>query len=138
MILSTRGGALRKTLTPFRLGGGGIIGNGRQVWSWVTLADAVGVIQFVLSNDTLAGPINVVSPQAVTNREFTKTLGQVLRRPTILPMPAFAARLLLGEMADELLLASSCVVPAALNAAGYQFQHPQLDGALRFLLETNN
>ncbi len=108
------------------------------MWSWITLADAVGVIQFVLENDTLAGPINVVSPQAVTNREFTKTLGQVLRRPTILPMPAFAARLLLGEMADELLLASTCVVPAALNAAGYQFQHPQLDGALRFLLETNN
>ncbi len=134
MILSPHGGALPKMLTPFRLGAGGIIGNGRQYWSWVALDDVVAVILSALENDQLSGAVNVVSPQPVTNREFTKTLGQVLHRPTILPMPAFAARLALGEMANELLLASARVVPATLTAAGYQFQYAHLADALRSLL----
>jgi uncharacterized protein len=134
MILSARGGALVKMLTPFRLGGGGIIGDGRQYWSWVTLDDVVRTIAFTVEKDQLVGPINVVSPQPVTNLEFTKTLGCVLHRPTVLPMPAFAARLALGKMADELLLASVRVLPSALTAVGFQFQHPQLEGALHAVL----
>jgi uncharacterized protein len=134
MILAGHGGALAKMLTPFRLGAGGIIGDGRQYWSWVTLDDVVRAILFAVENEKLAGPVNVVSPQPVTNREFTKTLGRVLRRPTVLPMPAFAARLALGEMADELLLSSARVMPAALPAAGFEFQHPNLEEALHALL----
>lgn len=130
MILSARGGALGKMLMPFRLGGGGIIGNGRQYWSWVTLDDVVRAILFAVERDQLVGPVNVVSPQPVTNREFTQTLGGVLHRPTVLPMPAVVARLALGEMADELLLASTPVLPAALTRAGFQFQQPKLQEAL--------
>jgi uncharacterized protein (TIGR01777 family) len=138
MILSTQGGALTKILTPFRLGAGGPIGKGRQFWSWVTLGDVVRVILFAVERTQLVGPVNVVSPNPVTNQEFTKTLGRVLHRPTVMPMPAFAARLALGEMADELLLASTRVLPAALTAAGFQFQHPQLEGAFHALLNQDN
>jgi len=134
MILSPRGGALAKMLTPFRLGGGGIIGNGRQYWSWVMLDDVVRAILFAVERDQLVGPVNVVSPQPVTNREFTQTLGGVLHCPTVLPMPAAVARLALGEMADELLLASTRVLPAALTRAGFQFQHPELKEAFHALL----
>jgi len=134
MILSARGGALAKMLTPFRFGGGGIIGNGRQYWSWVTLDDVVRAILFAVERDQLVGPVNVVSPQPVTNREFTQTLGSVLHRPTVLPMPAPVARMALGEMADELLLASTRVLPATLTRAGFQFQHPKLKEALHALL----
>ena len=111
MILAGHGGALAKMLTLFLLGAGGIIGNGRQYWSWVTLDDAVRAILFAVENGKLIGPVNVVSPEPVTNHEYTKTLGRVLRRPTVLPMPAFGARLALGEMADELLLSSTRVLP---------------------------
>jgi hypothetical protein len=134
VVLSGRGGALAKMLTPFRLGAGGIIGDGRQYWSWVALDDAVAAIQFALTNETLNGPVNVVAPNPATNREFTKTLGRVLRRPTLLPMPGFAARLAFGEMADALLLASQRVEPAKLRAAGFQFRFPQLESALRHTL----
>jgi uncharacterized protein (TIGR01777 family) len=129
MILSSQGGALKKILTPFRLGAGGIIGNGRQYWSWVTIEDVVRAISFAVERPQLVGPVNVVTPNPVTNREFTKTLGRALHRPTLFPMPAFAARLALGEMANELLLASTRVMPAALTAAGFRFQRPQLEGA---------
>ena len=95
-------------------------------------------IVFAVENERLTGPVNVVSPQPVTNREFTKTLGRVLRRPTILPMPAFAARLALGEIADELLLASTRILPAALTTAGFQFQHPKLEEALHAVLDQRN
>jgi uncharacterized protein len=131
MILSKHGGALAKMLTPFKLGAGGTVGRGTQFWSWIMLADAVGVIEHSLQNEELRGPLNTVAPESMTNRDFTKTLGQVLRRPTMLPLPAFAARLMLGEMADELLLASTRVVPARLEAARYQFQYPTLAGGLR-------
>ena len=134
VVLSASGGALGQMLPPFRLGLGGALGSGAQYMSWVALADVVGAITHVLETDSLHGPVNVVAPEPVTNREFTRTLGRVLRRPTRLGVPAFAARLVFGEMADALLLASSRVEPAKLDATGYAFRFPQLEGALRHLL----
>jgi uncharacterized protein (TIGR01777 family) len=134
IVLSGRGGALMKMVTPFKLGVAGVIGNGRQYWPWITLTDVVALICFALESEALTGPVNAVAPQLVTNREFTKTLGRVLRRPTVLPMPAFAARLALGEMADEMLLASARVEPRALSGAGFSFQHPELEPALQHVL----
>ncbi len=134
MVLSTTGGALAKMLLPFKLGVGGIVGNGRQYWSWITLDDTIGAIHHALMTDTLHGPVNVVAPHPVTNYEFTKTLGRVLNRPTLFPVPAFAARLAFGEMADALLLASTRVAPTQLSATGYVFRYPELEGALRHLL----
>ena len=134
VVLSPRGGALAKMLLPFKLGLGGVVGSGKQHWSWIALDDLLGIILFALNTETLKGPVNAVSPKPVTNSEFTKTLGRVLWRPTIFPMPAFAARLALGEMADELLLSSTRVDPAKLVAAGYPFRFPELEAALRHLL----
>ena len=134
MVLSASGGALGQMLPPFRLGVGGVLGGGSQYMSWIALEDVVGAITHVLETDSLHGPVNVVAPEAVRNREFTKTLGRVLRRPTRFPVPAFGARLLFGEMADALLLASTRVEPAKLHASGYAFRHPQLEGALQHLL----
>ncbi len=135
VIFSAQGGALAKMLTPFRLGVGGRIGDGRQFMSWVALDDAVGAIHHALTTEALQGPVNVVAPHPVTNAEFTKTLGRVLGRPTLFPMPAFAARLAFGEMADELLLVSQRAKPARLLDAHYAFHFPDLEGALRHLLE---
>ena len=134
VVLSAAGGALAKMLTPFKLGVGGKLGSGRQYMSWVSLDDLVGIIQFALTTDALAGRVNAVSPNPVTNLQFTRTLGRVLGRPTVLPLPAFAARLAFGEMADELLLASTRVEPARLLGAGYAFRHAELESALRHLL----
>jgi uncharacterized protein (TIGR01777 family) len=134
VVLDPGGGALQKMLTPFKLGGGGVVGSGRQYWSWITRADVIGAIIHVLNTEALRGPINLVSPQPATNYDFTKTLGRVLHRPTLIPMPAFAARLALGEMADALLLASARVMPRRLEATGYVFQHPRLEEALRAVL----
>ncbi|MGO9125965.1 MAG: TIGR01777 family oxidoreductase [Terriglobales bacterium] len=134
IVLSTAGGALRKMLLPFRMGIGGNIGSGRQWMSWVDLQDMVGAIQHLLTTDSISGPVNMVSPNPVRNAEFTRTLASVLRRPAILPMPAFAARLAFGQMADELLLASQRVQPAKLASSGYQFQHPDLLSALKGIL----
>jgi uncharacterized protein (TIGR01777 family) len=134
VILSPDGGALAKMLTPFRLGAGGVIGSGQQYMSWVAIDDVVGIIEHALHTDALRGPVNTVAPQAVRNHEFAKTLGRVLRRPTVVPMPAFAVRLLFGEMGDTLLLSSTRVAPARLEASGYAFRHPDLEGALRYLL----
>src|SRR6266446_3036347 len=131
VILSAAGGALAKMIFPFRLGMGGNIGSGRQYMPWIAIDDAIGAIQHALARDPLRGPVNVVTPKPVTNGEFTRALGRVLRRPTAVPLPVFAARLLFGEMADALLLSSARVSPAALRAAGYRFQHPDLEGALR-------
>lgn len=136
VILSTLGGALAKMLTPFRLGVGGIVGNGQQFWSWISLHDVARALAFAVHHDSLVGAVNVVAPHAVTNYEFTKSLGRILHRPTILPMPAFAARLALGEMADELLLASARVEPAKLVQAGFGFDQPRLEQALQQLLAT--
>jgi uncharacterized protein (TIGR01777 family) len=134
VVLSAHGGALAKMLTPFRLGLGGVIGDGAQWMSWIALDDVIGAIRHALTTDALRGPLNIVAPAPVTNAEFTRTLGRVLGRPTLVPLPAFAARLALGEMADELLLASQRVVPARLQASGYRFRYPTLDDALRAVL----
>jgi TIGR01777 family protein len=134
MVLSPKGGALKKLLTPFKLGLGGVLGNGRQYMSWIALDDVVQVILFALQNDKLSGAVNTVAPQAVTNREFTKTLGRVMWRPTLFPLPASTARMLFGEMADALLLASTRAVPERLGQAGYAFQFPDLKPALKHLL----
>jgi len=135
MVLSADGGALAGMIGPFRMGVGGTIGRGDQYVSWVTLDDAVGAIHHALRTEALAGAVNVVSPQPVPNRQFTKTLGRVLGRPTVAHMPAFAARLAFGQMADELLLCSARVEPARLLATGYVFGYPELEGALRHLLD---
>lgn len=125
------GGALKKMLLPFKLGLGGPIGSGRQFWPWVGLADVLGVIRFVLDKSTVSGPLNVVAPQETRCSDFTRTLGSVLGRPAFLPMPAFAARLALGEMGDALLLASQRVKPRALEEMGYVFENPALELAIR-------
>jgi len=134
VVLSAWGGALARMLTPFKLGAGGRIGSGRQFWSWIALDDLLGAILHALNTPALHGPVNVVAPHPVTNLEFTKTLGRVLKRPTVFPMPTFAARLALGQMAEELLLASARIEPAKLLATGYQFQYPELEPTLRHLL----
>jgi uncharacterized protein len=136
IVLSPAGGPLAKMLTPFRLGLGGVVGTGKQYMSWITLDDALGAIHHALNTEALQGPVNVVAPQAATNQEFTTTLGKVLRRPTRLPLPAFVARLIFGEMADALLLSSTRVAPVRLVASGYTFQYPELEAALQHLLGT--
>jgi uncharacterized protein (TIGR01777 family) len=134
MVLSRDGGALKKMLLPFQLGLGGVVGSGRQYWSWIALDDLVSTIVFCLATGSIEGPVNAVAPRPVTNREFTKTLGRVLHRPTVFPMPAFLARLALGEMANDLLLASTRVVPKRLAGAGFRFEYPELETALRHVL----
>jgi uncharacterized protein (TIGR01777 family) len=134
MVLSPKGGALARMLPPFRAGFGGVLGNGRQYVSWVALDDLAGIVLHVLANRDLDGPVNAVSPHPVTNREFTGALGSVLSRPTPFPVPAFALRLAVGEMADALLLASARVVPRRLEETGYRFRFPELHAALRHLL----
>jgi len=134
LVLSPKGGALARMLLPFRCGLGGVIGSGRQYMSWVAIDDAVAVILHALMNHSLRGPVNTVAPEAVTSSEFSRMLGRVLRRPTWLPLPAFLLRLILGEMADEVLLASARVVPARLRMSGYQFRLPEVEPALRHLL----
>lgn len=135
IVLSTRGGALGKMLPPFKLGLGGVLGNGSQFFSWVSIADVVRMIRHVIETESLRGPVNLVAPNPVTNREFTKALGQVLRRPTLLAMPAFAARLAFGEMAEEALLSSTRVLPRKMLDSGYAFLHPDLASALAHLLQ---
>lgn len=134
MVLDPAGGALQRLLLPFRLGLGGRLGHGRQWLGWITRRDLVAAIEFCLHHAALRGPVLAVSPHPVTNREFTRALGAVLRRPTILPAPRLALRLALGAMADELLLASHRAVPQALPAAGFRFADPQLRTALANLL----
>ena len=134
VILDANGGALAKMLPPFRMGIGGRLGSGKQWMSWIALDDVVSGIKFALTNETLSGPVNFVAPNPVTNSEFTKTLGKALSRPTLFPIPAFGIRLAFGEMGEALLLSSSRVEPASLRKAGYQFEYPKLDEALRHSL----
>ena len=136
-VLSTKGGALKKMILPFQMGLGGVIGSGKQYMSWVSIDDAVSMIQYVITEDSIHGPVNFVTPNAVCNREFTKILGSVLHRPTIFPLPAVAARLAFGEMADELLLSSIRVFPKKLVESGYKFLHPELSEALEHLLKAD-
>jgi uncharacterized protein len=130
VVFGAGAGALAKMLPLFRLGLGGQLGSGRQWMSWISLADARSAILFAMDMATLAGPLNLTAPQPVTNAEFTRALGKAVRRPAVLPAPAFALRLALGAMANETVLASARVVPAKLNNAGFQFIHPTVDGAL--------
>jgi uncharacterized protein (TIGR01777 family) len=133
-VLSSAGGGLAKMLPAFRMGAGGKIGSGKQYISWIGIDDLVQITLFAATTETLNGPANAAAPNPVTNLVFTKTLGRVLGRPAIFPMPAFAVRLAFGEMGKELLLASTRLEPARLLNAGYQFRFPQLEGALRYLL----
>jgi uncharacterized protein (TIGR01777 family) len=134
VVLSAAGGALARMLGPFRMGMGGPLGSGRQYVSWIAIDDAIGAIGHVLSAPGLHGAVNVAAPSPVTHSEFARTLGHVLGRPTVLGMPAFAVRLMFGEMADEVLLASQRLEPARLLSSGFQFRFPDLETALRHLL----
>jgi uncharacterized protein (TIGR01777 family) len=135
VVLAKHGGALKPLLLPFRLGLGGRIGSGRQYWSWVSLDDVIGAMLLALENDALVGAVNAVGPTPATNEGFVDALGRELHRPTIFPFPEFAVRAVLGEMGEELLLASTRVVPAKLQRAGYVFWHADLRGALRAALK---
>jgi uncharacterized protein (TIGR01777 family) len=133
-VQTPRGGVLPRLLPLFRAGLGGRFGSGRQWWSWVTFDDVIGIYRHALATNAASGPLNATAPNPVTNVEFTATLAKVLRRPTLLPVPSFAPKLLLGQMADELLFASARVHPAATESSGYSFQHATLESALRHLL----
>jgi uncharacterized protein len=130
IVLSKDGGALGTMLTPFRLGVGGVIGSGKQWMSWISMDDHIAAINYAIENENLRGAVNSVSPNPVTNEEFTKTLGDVLYRPTFLPLPEFAVSMLFGEMGDALLLASTKVLPKRLQNAGFEFKYPQLKQAI--------
>ena len=134
VILDSDGGALAKMLTPFRMGIGGKVGDGKQWMSWIALDDVVAALKFLISDESISGPVNIVSPNPVTNAEFTRTLGRTLSRPTIFPMPAFGARLAFGEMADALLLSSQKVKPSVLEDKGFLFSWPKLEPALKHVL----
>jgi len=135
IVLTPKGAALKKMLLPFKMGVGGRVGSGQQWWSWITLPDLINCIRFAIENESITGPFNAVSPQPLTNADFTKVLASVLSRPAFFPVPAFGLRMLLGQMADDLLLASTRVQPVVLENAGYQFVHPDLETALRDLLD---
>jgi len=135
VILARHGGALPQMMFPFRFGVGGKIGSGRQWMPWLTLDDAIAIIRFAVNNESVSGPLNAVAPQPMQNAEFTRVLAAVMHRPAIFPAPAFALRILLGEMADALLLGSQRAVPAVLEKLGYSFLHPSLEPALQFILK---
>lgn len=130
IVLSKDGGALAQMLTPFKFGLGGVIGSGKQWMSWISLEDTVAIYNAAIENENLRGAINTVAPNAVTNEEFTKTLGEVVSRPTFLPLPEFAVNLVFGEMGDALLLDSTHVVPKRLETANFEFKHKNLKKAL--------
>jgi uncharacterized protein (TIGR01777 family) len=134
VVLSPAGGALHKMLIPFKMGAGGPIGSGEQYFSWISMDDVLGTILHCLSTESLSGAVNCVAPNPVTNAQYASTLGKVLDRPAIVPMPAFAARMAFGEFADECLLASTRVAPTKLADSGYQFFYPKLDSAIRHAL----
>lgn len=134
LVLSRRGGVLGKMLMPFRLGLGGAIGDGRQYMSWLSVDDAVSILDFALQTDQVEGPVNAMSPNPVTNGEFTRTLARVLRRPALVPIPKSLVGFALGEMGEMLLLGSQLAMPRRLEAAGYEFRHGELESALRHVL----
>ncbi len=134
IVLTPAGGALAKMLPPFRIGLGGRVGSGRQLMSWISIEDLVGVLHAALREPRLSGPVNAVAPEPVTNRAFTRTLARVLRRPAVFPVPAAVVGLAFGEMGRELLLAGARVVPRRLQEAGFSFLHPELEAALSFVL----
>ena len=131
VVVGAGGGILAKLLPPFRLGAGGKVGDGRQWMSWIALSDLVRILEAMVVEESLRGPVNVTAPEPVTNADFSRTLGRVLHRPALATVPAFAARLMFGEMADALLLASQRAVPRVLLDVGFRFDHPTLEEALR-------
>lgn len=132
VVLSPQGGALKEMLTPFKLGFGGPVGKGTQYMSWITLHDLIAILIKAIDTPTLAGPVNAVAPNAVTSADFAKTLGRVLKRPAVLPAPAFALKLLYGnECAENIVLASIRVAPKRLIDAGFAFEYPALESAIR-------
>ena len=137
IVLSKDGGALAKMMTPFKIGMGGKIGSGTQYMSWIAMDDVTSAIYHTLITESLKGPVNVTAPNPVTNKEFTSTLGEVLKRPAVVPIPAFAAKLAFGEMANDLLLASTKVAPKRLSDSGYKFQYPELENALKHVLDVD-
>jgi uncharacterized protein len=134
-VQTPRSGVLAKLLPLFRLGLGGRLGSGRQWWSWVTFDDVIGIYRHALTASTTSGPLNATAPNPVTNAEFTATLARVVGRPALMPVPSFGPRLLLGQLADELVLASARVHPAATESSGYSFRHPTLEAGLRHVLD---
>jgi uncharacterized protein (TIGR01777 family) len=134
VVLARNGGILRKILTPFRLGLGGRLGGGAQWFPWIHIEDEIGLIRLAMTDERIAGPLNAVAPEPVTNAEFTRALGEVLGRPVVMKAPAFALRLALGTMADEVLLASQRAMPVRTLETGYGFRHPLLRAALAELL----
>ena len=135
IVLSKEGGALAKMVTPFKFGVGGTVGSGRQGMSWIAMDDLIRLLHFALENENLSGAVNATAPNPVTNEEFTKTLGKVLHRPTILPVPEFAIKLLFGEMGETLLLEGQKVLPKRLLDAGFKFKFSNLENALQKSLE---
>jgi len=135
VVLAKDGGALEKMLTPFKFGVGGTIGSGKQYMSWIALDDLIKMFHFVMENENLRGAFNAVAPNPVSNEEFTKTLGTVLNRPTVLPVPEFAIKMLFGEMGETLLLEGARVVPQKLLDAGFDFDYLNLEAAMRHVLK---
>ena len=135
VVLAEDGGALEKMLTPFKFGVGGTVGSGKQWMSWITLDDLIKIFHFILENENLRGAFNAVAPNPVSNEEFTKTLGKVLNRPTVLPVPEFAIKMLFGEMGKTLLLEGARVVPQKLQDAGFDFDFPNLEDAIKHVLK---
>lgn len=137
MVLSPRGGALKQMLPAFKLGLGGRLGHGRQWVSWVALEEIPHIVRFLIDRKEVAGPVNIVSPNPVSNVEFIQALGEALRRPVMIPMPSFALKLLFGEMGEELLLKGNRAIPKKLLDAGYTFRYPELEPALKEMLRGN-
>ncbi|MEN3359001.1 MAG: uncharacterized protein V7637_2983 [Mycobacteriales bacterium] len=131
LICATKGGLLGRLLPLFRLGLGGKLGSGAQYWSWISLADEIGAIRYLLDSD-VSGPVNLTGPEPVTNAEFTKALGRVLGRPTVAAVPRIALRIAVGEFADRGILAGQRVLPKVLESRGYPFQHQTVDAVLRW------
>jgi uncharacterized protein (TIGR01777 family) len=135
VVLAKDGGALEKMLTPFKFGIGGTVGSGKQWMSWIALDDIVSIINFFLENENLKGSFNLTAPNPATNQEFTKALGHAISRPTVLPIPEFAIKLMFGEMGETLLLTGARVLPKRLEEAGYKFQFTNLDEAIKSVLD---
>jgi len=135
VVLDPKGGALNKMLLPFKMGAGGILGDGRQYMSWIGMHDLVRAIEYILETDSLKGPINMTAPNPATNQDFTSALGHVLHRPTIFPAPAFVLNIVLGQMAQEMLLEGNRVMPDQLTSEGFKFDYPNLENALKHEIE---
>lgn len=134
IVLGEGGGALSKMLPPFRMGLGGRIGDGKQWMSWIHIDDLVGIICHLIGSEDIRGAVNGTSPTPVTNKEFSRVLGKVLKRPAFIPLPAFATKILFGQMGEELLLSGLAVIPDKISKAGYQFSYPDLEDALKGIL----